>query len=71
MTEWDMTKKQVTPDGKVIATGEKITPLYDDTSELKEKVSQLEIKLDKILTLLNEYCSSCKCKKCECNKSNA
>ena len=53
MTEWDMTKKQVTPDGKVIATGEKITPLYDDTSELKEKVSQLEIKLDKILDLLN------------------
>ena len=32
MTEWDMTKKQVTPDGKVIATGEKITPLYDDTN---------------------------------------
>ena len=53
MTEWDMTKKQVTPDGKVIATGEKITPLYDDTSELKEKVSQLEIKLNKILDLLN------------------
>tara|TARA_R100001443_G_scaffold99472_1_gene106622 strand:+ start:170 stop:334 length:165 start_codon:yes stop_codon:yes gene_type:complete len=48
-----MTKKQVTLDGKVIATGEKITPLYDDTSELKEKVSQLEIKLNKILDLLN------------------
>jgi len=53
MTQWDMTEKQVTLDGKVIATGEKITPLYDDTSELKEKVSQLEIKLDKILDLLN------------------
>tara|TARA_R100001594_G_scaffold109064_1_gene143848 strand:- start:90 stop:269 length:180 start_codon:yes stop_codon:yes gene_type:complete len=53
MTQWDMTKKQVTLDGKVIATGEKITPLYDDTSELKEKVSQLEIKLNKILDLLN------------------
>ncbi len=53
MTQWDMTEKQITPDGKVIATGEKITPLYDDTSELKEKVSQLEIKLDKILDLLN------------------
>ena len=53
MTQWDMTKKQVTLDGKVIATGEKITPLYDDISELKEKVSQLEIKLDKILDLLN------------------
>ena len=71
MTKWDMTKKQITPDGKVIATGEKIAPLYDDTSELKEKVSQLEIKLDKILTLLSEYCPSCKCKKCECNKNNA
>ena len=36
MTQWDMTEKQITPDGKVIATGEKISPLYDDTSELKE-----------------------------------
>ena len=55
MTEWDMTKKQVTPDGKVIATGEKITPLYDDTNtkELENKVNTLETKLDKILNLLN------------------
>jgi len=50
-----MTKKQVTPDGKVIATGEKITPLYDDTNtkELENKVNTLETKLDKILNLLN------------------
>ena len=55
MTEWDMTKKQVPPDGKVIATGEKITPLYDDTNtkELENKVNTLETKLDKILNLLN------------------
>ena len=55
MTKWDMTKKQVTPDGKVIATGEKITPLYDDTNkkELENKVNTLETKLDKILNLLN------------------
>ena len=55
MTEWDMTKKQVTSNGKVIATGEKITPLYDDTDtkELENKVNTLETKLDKILNLLN------------------
>ena len=55
MTKWDMTKKQVTSNGKVIATGEKITPLYDDTDtkELENKVNTLEIKLDKILNLLN------------------
>tara|TARA_R100000008_G_scaffold81574_1_gene64958 strand:- start:402 stop:587 length:186 start_codon:yes stop_codon:yes gene_type:complete len=55
MTKWDMTKKQVTSNGKVIATGEKITPLYDDTDtkELKNKVNTLETKLDKILNLLN------------------
>ena len=55
MTQWDMTEKQVTLDGKVIATGEKITPLYDDTNtkELENKVNTLETKLDKILNLLN------------------
>ena len=55
MTQWDMTEKQITPDGKVIATGEKITPLYDDTNtkELENKVNTLETKLDKILNLLN------------------
>jgi|TARA_Y100001938_G_scaffold145928_1_gene223700 hypothetical protein len=55
MTKWDMTKKQVTSNGKVIATGEKITPLYDDTDtkELENKVNTLETKLDKILNLLN------------------
>jgi ubiquinone biosynthesis protein UbiJ len=54
MTKWDMTKRQVTPEGKVIATGQKITPLYDDTSELKQKVSSMETKLEKILESLND-----------------
>ena len=48
-------KKTSNPRWKVIATGEKITPLYDDTNtkELENKVNTLETKLDKILNLLN------------------
>jgi len=56
---WDMTKT------------EKVTPLFDDNSELENRVHKIEDKLDKILTLLSEYCPSCKCKNCKCNKSNA
>ena len=55
MTRWDMTKRKVSADGKVITTGQKITPLFsDDTVELKERVSEMENKLDTILTLLNK-----------------
>ena len=49
---------------------EKVTPLFDDNSELENRVHKIEDKLDKILTLLNEYCSSCKCKNCKCNNKN-
>ena len=71
MANWDMTKRQVSPDGKVISTGQKNTSLFDDNSELENRVHKIEDKLDKILTLLSEYCPSCKCKNCKCNKSNA
>tara|TARA_R100000005_G_C4809744_1_gene96851 strand:- start:166 stop:387 length:222 start_codon:yes stop_codon:yes gene_type:complete len=54
MAKWDMTKRNVTPDGKVISTGQKITPLFDDNSKLEERVSNMENKLDTILTLLNK-----------------
>ena len=54
MAKWDMTKRNVTSDGKVISTGQKITPLFDDNSELEERVSNMENKLDTILTLLNK-----------------
>ena len=53
MANWDMTKRQVSPDGKVISTGQKNTPLFDD-SKLEERVSKMEDKLDTILTLLNK-----------------
>jgi hypothetical protein len=42
MAKWDMTKT------------EKITPLFDDNSRLKEKVSNVEKKLDELLTLLKK-----------------
>ena len=51
---WDMTKKNTASNGKIISTGQKITPLFDDNSELKERVSEMENKLDTILTLLNK-----------------
>ena len=54
MANWDMTKRQVSPNGKVISTGQKNTPLFDDNSELEERVFKMEDKLDTILTLLNK-----------------
>ena len=50
---WDMTKKNTASNGKIISTGQKTTPLFDD-SELEERVSKMENKLDTILTLLNK-----------------
>ena len=54
MAEWNMTKRKVSSDGKVISTGQKITPLFDDNSNLEERVSKMEDKLDTILTLLKK-----------------
>ena len=54
MANWDMTKRQVNSDGKIISTGQKNTSLFDDNSELEERVSKMEDKLDAILTLLNK-----------------
>ena len=54
MANWDMTKRQVNSDGKIISTGQKNTSLFDDNSELEERVSKMEDKLDTILTLLNK-----------------
>ena len=54
MANWDMTKRQVNSDGKIISTGQKATPLFDDNSNLEERVSKMEDKLDIILTLLNK-----------------
>ena len=54
MANWDMTKRQVSPDGKVISTGQKNTSLFDDNDKLEERVSKMEDKLDTILTLLNK-----------------
>ena len=52
MTKWDMTKKNINSDGKVISTGQIITPIFDDNSKLESRVSNIENKLDKILNLL-------------------
>ena len=49
-----MTKKNTASNGKIISTGQKTTSLFDDNSELKERVSEMENKLDTILTLLNK-----------------
>ena len=54
MANWDMTKRQVNSDGKIISTGQKNTSLFDDNSNLEERVSKMEDKLDTILTLLNK-----------------
>ena len=54
MANWDMTKRQVSPNGKVISTGQKNTSLFDDNDKLEERVSKMEDKLDTILTLLNK-----------------
>ena len=54
MAKWDMTKKNINPDGKIISTGQTITPIFDDNSKLESRVSNIENKLDTILTLLNK-----------------
>ena len=48
MTKWNMIKKQTTSNGKVISTGEKTTPLFDDTNT-KELDDYLDGDLDLIL----------------------
>ena len=54
MTKWNMTEGQTTIDNKVIATGEIITPFYEDTNiaELEKRINNLEKKLDIIINLL-------------------
>jgi len=52
MAKWDMTKKNINSDGKVISTGQTVTPLFDDSSNLESRVSNIEDKLDKIVSLL-------------------
>tara|TARA_R110000824_G_scaffold2433_1_gene11364 strand:+ start:254 stop:430 length:177 start_codon:yes stop_codon:yes gene_type:complete len=52
MAKWDMTKKNINSDGKVISTGQTVTPLFDDSSNLESRVSNVEDKLDKIVKLL-------------------
>ena len=54
MTKWNMTEGQTTTDNKVIATGEIITPFYEDTNiaELEKRINSLEKKLDIIINLL-------------------
>ena len=47
-----MTKKNINSDGKVISTGQIVTPLFDDSSSLESRVSNIEDKLDKIVSLL-------------------
>ena len=49
-----MTEGQTTIDNKVIATGEIITPFYEDTNiaELEKRINSLEKKLDIIINLL-------------------
>ena len=54
MANWDMTKRQVNSDGKIISTGQKITPLFpaQDTS-LKKQVDGVEKKLDELIQLIS------------------
>ena len=55
MANWDMTKRQVNSDGKIISTGQKIVSLGSgNDAELEKRVSKMEDKLDTILTLLNK-----------------
>ena len=57
MTKWNMIEKQTTSNGKVISTGEKATPLFDDTNtkELENKVNKIENKLDKLTEDFTKY----------------
>ena len=54
MTKWNMTEGQTTIDNKAIATGEIITPFYEDTNitEIEKRINNLEKKLDIIINLL-------------------
>ena len=54
MTKLNMTEGQTTIDNKVIATGEIITPFYEDTNitEIEKRINNLEKKLDIIINLL-------------------
>jgi len=54
MANWDMTKKNINSEGKVVSTGQIITPMFDDNSKLESRVSNIENKLDTILTLLSK-----------------
>ncbi len=56
MTKWDMTKKNLDSNGKIISTGQTITPMYNDNEndKLKSKVNELENKVDKILNILEK-----------------
>ena len=56
MTKWDLTKKNLDSNGKIISTGQTITPMYNDNEndKLKSKVNELENKVDKILNILEK-----------------
>ena len=55
MAKWNMIKKKVASNGKIISTGQTTTPLFsNEDTGLKDKVANLENKLDTILTLLNK-----------------
>ena len=55
MAKWDMTKKNINSDGKVISTGQTVTPLFDDSSSLESRVSDIEDKLDLQLNTMDLY----------------
>ena len=55
MTKWNMIKKQTAPNGKVISTGEKTIPLFDnDNKELETRVSKIENQLNTIIDILKK-----------------
>ena len=50
-----MIKKQTAPNGKVISTGEKTIPLFDnDNKELETRVSKIENQLNTIIDILKK-----------------
>ena len=55
MTKWDMTKKNLDSNGKIISTGQTVTPMYDnsDNDKLENKVNELEKKVDKLIDVLS------------------
>tara|TARA_R100001510_G_C7457636_1_gene79595 strand:- start:139 stop:318 length:180 start_codon:yes stop_codon:yes gene_type:complete len=53
MTKWDMTQGQTNSSNEVIATGQKITSMFDDnTNKLENRIFILEKKVDTLLKLL-------------------